>query len=399
MKVGMFVNYYTPSKGGMETSVINLCKGLNQAGHETFVFAPEYPNYADKEKNIFRYKSIHFSYSGYFYVIPILFGFKFGLKAESFYVIPTPFCSKMDSIVENLNLDIIHSHQPYSLGNEALRLAKKLNIPLVFTYHIRYEDYCHYIPFVPKSISQKYIKKITTNYSNKCDVVIAPSTAIKKLLIDHQIRSPISIIPSGIDIDNFAKDAGQREKIREKYQIKNGDVALVTACRLTEEKNVKFLVESFNKIKKSCHNAKFIIVGDGAVKKDLEKMVKGFGIESDVIFTGLVNKEEIVSLYQESDIFVFASLTETQGLVAVEAMASGLPVIAIKASGIEDMVQSGEDGILTGNSIDEFTGAVTKVINDKSLREELSKRAKINSKKFTIEIWTEKMVKLYQSLF
>lgn len=382
MRVGMFVNYYAPSKGGMETSVINLCKGLNQAGHETFVFTPEYPNYADKEKNIFRYKSIHFSYGGYFYVIPIPF-----------------LSSSIKQTVAGLNLDIIHSHQPYSLGEEALKFSRKFSIPLVFTYHIRYEDYFHYIPIIPRSVSQKYIKKITTNYSNQCDAIIAPSTAVKKLLIDHQVKSSISVIPSGIDIDNFAKNSGQREKTREKYQIKDGDIALITACRLTEEKNVKFLVESFNKTKKSCPNVKFIIVGDGAVKKDLEKMVKGFGIESNVIFTGLVNKEEIVSLYQASDVFVFASLTETQGLVAVEAMASGLPVIAIKASGIEDMVQSGEDGILTGNSIDEFTGAVIKVINDKSLREELSKRAKINSKKFTIEIWTEKMVKLYQSLF
>lgn len=381
MKVGMFVNYYTPSKGGMETSVINLCKGLNQAGHETFVFAPEYPNYADKEKNIFRYKSVRFNYGGYFYVMPI------------------PFLSSgIEQTVASLNLDIIHSHQPYSLGDEALKFSRKFNIPLVFTHHIKYEDYFHYIPIIPKSISQKYIRKITTNYSNKCDVVIAPSTAIKKLLIDHQVKSPISIIPSGIDIDNFTKDAGQREKIREKYQIKNGDVTLITACRLTEEKNVKFLVESFNKIKKSCPNAKFIIVGDGAVKKDLEKMVKDFRIEGDVIFTGLVNKEEIISLYQASDVFVFASLTETQGLVAVEAMAAGNPVVAIKASGIEDMVQSRENGILTGNSIDEFTGAVTKVINNKELRERLSSQARVSSGKFTIEIWTEKIVKLYQGL-
>lgn len=398
MKVGMFTNYYTPSKGGIETSVINLCKGLNQAGHETFVFAPEYPNYADKEKNIFRYKSIHFNYGGYFYIIPIIFGFKSGPGAEPFYIIPTPFSSKMDSVVENLKLDIIHSHQPYSLGNEALRLAKKLNIPLVFTYHIRYEDYCHYIPFIPKSISQKYIRKITTKYSNKCDVVIAPSTAIKKLLVDHQVKSPISVIPSGIDIDNFAKNSGQREKTREKYQIKDGDIALITACRLTEEKNVEFLVKSFGRIKSLCKSVKFLIVGDGAVRKKLEQIAKNLGIKDSIIFTGLADKKEIINLYQASDIFIFASLTETQGLVAVEAMASGLPVTAIKASGIEDMVQSGEDGILTGNSIDEFTGAVIKVINDKSLREELSKRAKINSKKFTIEIWTEKIVKLYQSL-
>lgn len=381
MKIGMFINYYTPSKGGMETSVINLCRGLEKAGHQTFVFAPEYPNYIDKEKNIFRYKSIRFNYGGYFYVLPL------------------PFLSPgIKEIVQNLDLDIIHSHQPYSLGDEALRFSKKLNIPLVFTYHIRYEDYSHYIPLIPAPISKKYIRKITTNYSNKCDAVIAPSSAIKKLLIDHNVKAPISVIPSGIDINNFAKDAGKREEIRSKYKISLDDVALITACRLTEEKNLGFLVRSFDKIKKSCGNAKFLIVGDGAARKELEEMAEDFGIKDSVIFTGLVDKEEIINLYQASDIFVFASLTETQGLVAVEAMAAGNPVVAIKASGIEDIVKSGEDGFLTSESEEEFSSSVIKIINDKNLREKMSAQAKINSQRFSIEPWAEKVTELYETL-
>lgn len=381
MKIGMFINYYTPSKGGMETSVINLCRGLEKAGHQTFVFAPEYPNYADKEKNIFRYKSFRFNYGGYFYVLPL------------------PFLSReMGEIVQNLNLDIIHSHQPYSLGDEALKFSKNLDIPLVFTYHIKYEDYHHYVPFIPERISRKFIRKIATKYSNQCDVVIAPSSAIKKLLINHQIKAPINIIPSGIDINNFARDTGKREEIRNKYKIGFNDIALITACRLTEEKNLGFLVRSFNKIKKSCGNVKFLIVGDGAARKELEEMAEEFGIRDSVIFTGLASKEEIINLYQASDIFIFASLTETQGLVAVEAMAAGNPVVAIKASGIEDIVKFGEDGFLTSESEEEFSNSVVKIINDKNLREKMSAQAKINSKRFSIEPWVEKVVELYKTL-
>lgn len=381
MKVGMFINYYIPSRGGMETSVINLCKGLVQAGHEPFIFAPKYPNYTDKEKNIYRYESFRFNYGGYFYVIPMPFA-----------------TSGMSETIKKLSLDIIHSHQPYSLGDEAMKYARMLTIPLVFTYHIKYEDYSHYIPLVPSSIAKSFIRKVTTGYSNKSDVVIAPSSAIKKLLLDGGVSSRIEVIPSGINIEEFAKDTGRREELRSKYKIGQDDVALITACRITEEKNVKFLVEAFNKIKKTCANAKFIIVGDGAVKKDLEEMVKNFGIGNDVVFTGLVNKEEIISLYQASDIFVFASLTETQGLVAVEAMSAGIPAVAVRASGIEDMIMNGEDGILTENNVDEFSSAVIKVINDRDLRKKLSDQARINSKKFTIELWTEKIVKLYDSL-
>lgn len=380
MKVGMFINYYIPSKGGMETSVINLCKGLKDAGHEPFVFAPKYPNYKDTEKNIFRYESFRFHYNGYFYVIPL------------------PLPGGMTKTIKNLNLDIIHSHQPYSLGDEALIYARKMKIPLVFTYHIKYEDYSHYIPLVPKSIADHFIRKTYTNYSNKCNAVIAPSSAIKNLLLENGVKSRIEIIPSGINIDEFAKSTGKREEVRAKYKISPNDVVLITACRLTPEKNVEFLVEAFKKIRSSCSNAKFIIVGDGARRKVLEDMAKNSGLENDVIFPGLVGKEEIISLYQAGDIFVFASQTETQGLVAVEAMSAGIPAVCVKASGIEDMIVNGEDGILTENSIDDFSSNVIKVINDPNLRKNLADHAKQNSQKFTIKLWTEKIIKLYDSL-
>ncbi len=376
----MFINYYTPSKGGMETSVINLSRGLEEVGHEVFIFAPQYPNYKDEVKNIYRYKSIHFNYSGYFYVIPV------------------PFASKMKEIVKELKLDIIHSHQPYSLGSEALKFSKELKIPLIFTYHIKYKDYSHYIPLVPNSISKKYIRKVTVSYSNKCDTIIAPSTAIKKLLESRGITVPVKIIPSGINIDNFANVTGQRDSIREKYNIKADDIMLITACRLTKEKNLEFLIKSFAKIAQKEKNIKFMIVGDGAVKKDLEDMSEELGIKEMMIFTGLVDRTEIVSLYQSSDIFVFASHTETQGLVAVEAMAAGSPVVAVRASGIEDIVQDGEDGFLTSNSEDEFAEKVLQIAGNEELRKKMAEKAKENSRKFEIAPWIEKIVELYKSL-
>ncbi len=376
----MFINYYTPSKGGMETSVINLSKGLEEKGHEVFIFAPKYPNYKDKEKNIFRYKSIRFNYGGYFYVIPV------------------PFGSEMKETVKELKLDVLHSHQPYSLGSEAMKFSKELDIPLVFTYHIKYEDYSHYIPLIPDSISKKYIRKVTVGYSNKCDVVISPSTAIKKLLEDHGIKTLIKIIPSGINIDNFANDTGKREEIREKYQIKQDEIVLITACRLTKEKNLKFLVNSFARIAQKENNVKFMIVGDGAVKKGLEKMAEEFGIKDRVIFTGLVDRTSIVDLYQASDIFIFASKTETQGLVAVEAMAAGNPVVAVRASGIEDIVKDKEDGFLTSESGKEFARNVLKIVRDDDLRSKMSANAKANSRKFEISPWTKRVVELYGNL-
>jgi len=380
MKIGMFTNCYPPSWGGLELSVINLCKGLEDAGHKTFVFAPQYPNWKDKEKNIFRYRSVYFNYGGIFYTIPI------------------PFLSKIGNIISDLNLDIIHSHHPFLLGKEALKFSKKLDIPLVFTHHSKYEDYLYYIPLVPESISKGCVRKAVAKYSNKCSAVIAPSTAIKKILREREVKVPIEVIPSGINVENFRKDTGKREAIRNKYKINNDDILLITVSRISEEKNMEFLLKAFAEIKKGAKNIKFLIVGDGAMKSELEEMSKDLHLEKEVIFTGLVSRDKIIGLYQASDIFVFASLTETQGLVAVEAMAAGSPVVAIKASGIEDMVDDGKDGILTGNSIDEFSNGVLKVASDEDLRKKLSVQAKINSSKFSIELWIEKMVGLYEKL-
>jgi glycosyltransferase involved in cell wall biosynthesis len=173
---------------------------------------------------------------------------------------------------------------------------------------------------------------------------------------------------------------------------------LVTASRITEEKNIPFLIKSFLLTKKSCKNSKFIIIGDGAAKKTLEKLTLKLDVYKDVFFTGHIKKEEVISLFQASDIFIFSSLTETQGIVVIEAIISGLPVVAIKSNGIEDIVQNGENGILTENSVDEFSKSVLEIINDEELRGKLSNKANIYSKNYSIELWVEKIIKLYNNL-
>ena len=380
MRIGMFINFYTPSKGGMETSVINLSKGLQESGHEVFIFCPNYPDWEEKEKNVFRYKSFCFNYDDYLYAIPM------------------PPLSKMEDVVRSLNLDIIHSHQPFSLGWEATKFGRKLNIPVVLTYHIKYTDYYHYVMLVPKKISQKIIRYIVNRNCRKCDAVIAPSGAIKRLLFDDGIKKSVYVIPSGIDIDQFAKDAGRRTELRGKYGVKENEVLLVTASRVVPEKNIDFLVRAFAIIRKTRKDAKLMIVGEGSFRDELEVLVKELQLEDCVIFTGLLDKEGMIAHYQAGDIFVFASLTETQGLVAVEAMAAGLPVVAVKASGIEDMIKSGQDGILTDNTEDNFAANTVRLIEDSELRNKMSASARINAREFCIAPWVNKIVALYKDL-
>jgi glycosyltransferase involved in cell wall biosynthesis len=376
----MFVNYYIPSKGGIETSVINLTNGLRAAGHEVFIFCPDYPGWVETDKNVFRYKSFAFTYDDYQYVIPM------------------PFLSKMEDTVRSLHLDIIHSHGPYSLGEEAIKLGMKLELPVVVTYHIKYEDYSHYVFLLPKELSRRLIRHFVNGNCRKCDAIIAPSGAIKKLLFDEGIKKSVYVIPSGINIDQFSKDAGKRAELRCKYGVKEGETLLITASRVVPEKNIDFLVRSFALIRKARPDAKLMIVGDGSFRDELDVLVKELQLEDSVIFTGQLDKEGMIAHYQAGDIFVFASLTETQGLVAVEAMAAGLPVVAVKASGIEDMVKSGSDGILTDNIESNFAENAIKLIENNDLRNKMSLSAKINAQEFRVEPWIDKVVNLYKEL-
>ncbi len=380
MRIGMFTAAYAPSKGGLENAVASLVKGLRDAGHEVFVFAPSYPGWEEKDKNTFRYKGINFTLKG----IP--------------YAISIPAISNMENIIWSLNLDIIHSHHPFLLGSEALKYGKKLNIPVVMTYHSKYEDQYYYIPFVPEKLGRKIAKKFVHDYCRKCDAIIAPSSAIKRIILENQVKKPVHIIPSGINIDHFGHEAGKRELIRNKYNIKENEILLITASRIAKEKNIDFLIRAFKIIREKKKNVKLMIIGDGGVREELEQMAKEMDLGENIIFTGFLSGDDMASYYQSGDIFIFASLTETQGLVAVEAMAAGLPVVAVRASGIEDMVKNGQDGILTDNIEDNFAENAIKLIEDAELRKKMSANAKINSQEFAISPWINKIVTLYKDL-
>jgi glycosyltransferase involved in cell wall biosynthesis len=294
MRIGMFVKLLHPVQGGIETSVINLKNGLEAAGHQVFIFCPNYPGWEEKDPKVYRYKSFAFTYEGYQYVIPL------------------PRLSKMDEVVAGLNLDVIHSHGPYSLGWEATKLGAVCTsggghlphqIRRLFPLRVR----------IPKQLSKKIIRWFVNRNCLKCDAIIAPSSAIKKLLFDQGIKKSVFVVPSGINIDQFAADQGKREELRRKYGVKNNEVLLITASRVVPEKNIDFLVRAFALIHERKKSAKLMIVGDGSYRDELEALVKELSLGESVVFTGLLDKEGMIAHYQASDIFTFASLTETQG--------------------------------------------------------------------------------------
>ncbi len=377
MNIGFFTNTYLPAVSGVTTVIENYREELEKQGHNVYIFAAKHSGYYDKNPNVFRFKSIDLNY-------------------KISYPLPLISSPKIGRAIKRINLDIIHSHHFFLSGQIAWYYAKKLKLPLIFTYHTRYNLYVHYAP-LPEELSKPLAKTLSTLYANSCNAVIAPSKSIKDLILEYGAKKPVYIIPSGIDINKFKK-TDDEEKIREKYNIKDDAILLLTVCRLSEEKNLDFLLKVFQKIIKKRKNVYFMIVGDGPEKENLEKQSFRLGLKGKIIFTDKISYQRIPSFYNASDIFLFSSFSEVQPTIFTEAMASGLPIVAIKAIGSEDVITNGENGFLASDDIDDFSQKALKIIDNENLRKRMSEKAKIRAKYFSIENSTRKMLSLYEKV-
>lgn len=378
MNIGFFTNIYLPTISGVVTIIENYRKELEKQGHKVYIFAAKKAGYKDDNSKVFRYKSIDLNYK-ISYPLPIVYSWRIG------------------KIIKRLNLDIIHTHHFFICGQIAWYYAKKLNVPLVFTHHTRYEFYTHYVPLLPEEISKPLALSLCAFFANSCDTIIAPTQDIKNLLLINKVKKPIIILPSGIDLDRFNK--AKREVIRKKYNIiAENKIILLTVSRLAPEKNISFLLKSFKKIVKNNPDVLFMIVGDGPLKKDLEKEAENLGIKEKIIFTDNVSQQEIPFYYKAADVFIFSSFSEVQPTVITEAMATGLPVVAIEAYGVKDVIKNKENGFLVSNNLQEFSQAVLELTNNETLRENISQKAKATAKEFSVENATKKLVGIYEKL-
>jgi len=247
-----------------------------------------------------------------------------------------------------------------------LRYARKFNLPLVFTYHTRYDQYVHYL-VVAQDLAKDLTIKYSSHFCNNCSHVIVPAAEIESMVRDFSVTAPISIIPTGVDLDKFS--SGDKEWLRKHYTIPAANRILLFVGRLTQEKNLPFLIQTFKEVKDHMPATTLVITAQGPMEAELKQLVidLDLSLDSDVIFTGVLPFETLVDVYSSADLFVFASLTETQGLVLLEAMAAGLPVAAVRAPGVQEMVDDGINGILTDEDTGRFSAAICSILADEGL--------------------------------
>jgi 1,2-diacylglycerol 3-alpha-glucosyltransferase len=377
MKIGIFADAYLPYKSGVTVSIQTLEEGLRGLGHEVFVFAPDYPG-AEKNDHIFRFPSLKSPYPGFRLNIP--------------------FSPKIEGIIPKLNLDIIHSQTPFQTGRYALHIKRRFKIPLVYTLHTLFEKYAHYVPLIPEKISAGMISAYIRNFCNNCDHIIVPTDEIKPQLIKNKVVRPITALATGINLK--ISDSYGGKGIRQKIGIPEDAIVLVFCGRLAKEKNIPFLFNVLKIILKEKPNTYLLVIaGSGPEEENLKTLAKQMGLERNIIFTEGVSHPVVFNYYAIGDIYVFASTTETQGLVIAEAKTKSMPAVVVRAEGVVKSMQDGIDGYLVSLDEKEFANKVIELINHPEKRKEMGRAGRIFvEKEFSQESMAKKMATVYESL-
>ncbi|MDE5697767.1 MAG: glycosyltransferase [Lachnospiraceae bacterium] len=336
MKIAMMTNNYLPFIGGVPVSIQRLSEGLRREGHQVTVFAPAYKEQMEDD-NIMRYHSL-------------IQGIVNGAS------VPNSFDRRIEEEFAKGDFDVIHVHHPMMIGWTAVYLARKYNVPLVLTYHTRYEQYLHYIK---ASCLQRAVPLYMKNYMKFCDLVFAPTPLMQDYLYRIGCEAPVRVLPTGISDSSFQADEAVASALRSRLLENGGNrrrYLFCTVARLAREKNLEFLfrVLSGRKKTKGTSDFRLVLVGEGPEEKHLRKLAVRLGLEEEIYFAGRVPNGEIKNYCRASDLFLFSSRSETQGIVLLEAMAAGTPVLAVRATGVSDIVVNGVNGFMTDVSETEF---------------------------------------------
>ncbi len=379
MKIALVSDTYFPRINGVSVSMDNFAEEYRKLGHEVYIIAPHFPGHKDKDSHIIRIQSHH-----------VFFDPQDRLS--------NPFSPSMSGKIKKeiigRKFDIIHTQTPFSLGLSAIFWAKQTGCPVVHTYHTLFESYVHYLQFVPQVISISMARRISRWYCNRMDLVIAPTKRMKTLLENYKVRERIEVVPTGIKMKKPMKKICNI--FCEKYpQIKKG-INLLYMGRLEKEKNIDFLFYALKRLLKANKDIKLLMAGGGYDELRLKDLARVMGLEKHVLFLGTYTDLQRPNILSLADIFVFSSVTETQGLVILEALSAGVPVVAVKRMGVAEVMEGNKGGILTELSIDKFAEAVNKMIHDKKFYAKKKKEALIHAKEWESSAMAKKMISLYR---
>lgn len=380
MKIGLFTDTYYPEINGVATSVFLLRQELEKRGHEVYVFTTTSPGSPEKEECVYRVPSL-----------PCVFLSE--RRVGMFYQ------HKLNGIIRGLKLDMIHTHTEFALGIFGRIAAAEFKIPTVHTYHTIYEDYTHYI--TPLHILEESAKAFARRYSrffcNHGGHVIVPTEKVKRLLERYQVKTEISVIPTGIDLSKFDGSRYGEEVLagkRAEAGLDGTEQVILYVGRVAQEKNIEELIKMLPPFFAKHTDAKFLLIGDGPALEGLRSLAEKENILDRLIFAGAKPWDEIGAYYALGNVFVSASRSETQGLTYIEAMAAGLPVVAKKDDCLQDVLQNGENGF-SFETQEEFLAGLEAVLYGPE-RAVYSGNARRAVLPYSKEAYAERIERIYQ---
>jgi len=380
MRILMISDVYFPRVNGVSTSILTFQQELAAQGHEVHIVAPHYPAGHPEEAHISRIES------GYVMLDPE----DRLMKSAKIHEL-TPKFHKHE-------FDIVHIQTPFLAHYAGIKLARALDVPTIETYHTFFEEYLyHYVPLLPKFITRRITRSFSRSQCNSVNAVIVPSTAMSTVLQQYGCTSPIHIAPTGIQMSKF--ESGMGSRFRAKHGIPEDRHLLLHVGRVAHEKNIGFLLNMVARLKVDHPNVLFLICGEGPAKADLEQQVKRMGLADNVMFVGYLDREtELLDCYRAADVFVFASRTETQGLVLLEAMALGVAVVSTAVMGTIDILSPNRGALVAEESTEDFSAKVSRLLNNRELRLSIGDEGRRYAETWSAPATARRVVDIYQGV-
>ncbi|MEW6692178.1 MAG: glycosyltransferase [Pseudomonadota bacterium] len=380
MRLLMVSDVYFPRVNGVSTSVQTTRRALGRLGHEVTLIAPDYPQPHADDDNVLRVSAR-----------PVLLDPEDRLMRWSELI-------RLERNLASHEYDLLHIHTPFAAHYAGLRLARSLGLPVVETYHTFFEQYLeHYIPFLPGALLRLAARRLTVSQGNAVDTLIAPSLAMRDQLLRYGVRTPVEVIPTGIDL--AAWRGPEAPDPRPALGLTADQPMLLYVGRLAFEKNIEFLLEMFTHVLAQRPDARLVLAGEGPAETHLRRQVGQLGLQERVRFVGYLPRDgALQALYRAADAFVFASTTETQGLVLIEAMALGTPVVALAEMGTRDIMREGEGSLIAPHEPAGFAARVLELLNHPHQAAQLAAKAVLAAEAWREERVAGRLVELYEQV-
>jgi 1,2-diacylglycerol 3-alpha-glucosyltransferase len=380
MRILMISDVYFPRVNGVSTSIQTFARELTAKGHEITLIAPDYGRQGPEPFEIIRIASRY---------LPV--------DPED-RILRTGRLKPYRQILAARGFDLLHIHTPFVAHYAGLGLARRLRLPVIESYHTFFEQYLDkYVPFVPSAWLRLAARRFSAAQCGDVDALVAPSRAMLDVLRSYGVKTQAAVIPTGIELDQFSHGQGQR--FRTRHGIAPSRPVLVHVGRLAFEKNIDFLLRMLTSVKRSVPDVLLVIAGEGPARGSLERLTTRLGLRDSVYFVGYLNRDgALEDCYCAGEAFVFASRTETQGLVVLEAMALGVPVVSTAVMGTREVLQDGRGCIIAADDEADFANKVVGILKDSDLRRRLAVDAKRYASEWSAPALAERMLSFYQDV-